>query len=172
MTISEKVAHLKGLMEGLSYPADTPEGKIFYAITDILSDLALEVDDLEADADQLRDYVEELDEDLGEVEEYLFVTDEDDDEDDDFDAHEFDIDPLEFDDDDEEEDDEEEDDEDVYALDCPSCGETIYLADSLLDEPDILCPNCHESISFTIEEDDEADEENNGKPLYNDQCSD
>lgn len=172
MTISEKVAHLKGLMEGLSYPTDTPEGKIFYAITDILSDLALEVDDLEANADQLRDYVEELDEDLGEVEEYLFVTDDDDDDEDDDDydeygAHDFDVDPLDYDDDDEDD----EDDEDVYALECPSCGETVYLDGSLLDEADILCPACHESISFTLEEEDE--EETDGeKPVYNDQCTD
>lgn len=175
MTISEKVAHLKGLMEGLSYPTDTPEGKILHAITDILSDLALEVDDLEASAEQLHDYVEELDEDLGSVEEFLFVTDDADNGEntaDEFDAHEFDVDPLDLDDlDDEEED---ESDEDVYALDCPSCGETIYLSDSLLDETDILCPACHESISFTIEEDDEGDYESaeGEKPVYNDQCSD
>lgn len=169
MTISEKVAHLKGLMEGLNYPADTAEGKILYAITDILSDLALEVGDLEASTEQLHDYVEELDEDLGGVEEYLFVTDDEDASEDehDFDASEFDVDPLDIDD----EDTEDEDDEDVYALDCPSCGETIYLSDSLLDETEILCPACHESISFTIEEEDE--EENDGeKPVYNDQCTD
>lgn len=174
MTISEKVAHLKGLMEGLSYPTDTPEGKIFYAITDILSDLALEIDDLEASTEQLRDYVEELDEDLGEVEEYLFVTDdededeEDDDEEDEFDAHDMDVDPLDFDFDDE-------DEEEVYALDCPSCGETIYLSDSLLDETNILCPACHESIAFTIEEEDEESDDSDDdseKPIYNDQCSD
>lgn len=173
MTISEKVAHLNGLMEGLNYPTDTPEGKIFYAITDILSDLALEVDDLEANADQLRDYVEELDEDLGSVEEYLFVTDEDEDEDEDdddyadeYDAHDFDVDPLEFDDEDEDD-----DGEDIYALECPNCAETVYLDGSLLDETDILCPACHESISFTIEEDDDETEDGE-KPVYNDQCSD
>lgn len=167
MTISEKVAHLKGIMEGLSYPTDTPEGKIFYAITDILSDLALEVDDLEANTDQLRDYVEELDEDLGEVEEYLFVTDEDEEEEDDFNAHDYDVDPLDFDDEDEEDD----EDEDLYSLECPSCGETVYMDASLLDATDILCPGCHESISFTIEEEDDEDEDGE-KPIYNDQCSD
>lgn len=171
MTISEKVAHLKGLMEGLNYPADTAEGKILYAITDILSDLALEVDDLEASTEQLHDYVEELDEDLGDVEEYLFVTDEDEVEDEDadesYEASELDLDPLEFDDGDDEN-----DDEDVYALECPSCGETIYLTDSLLDETDILCPACHESISFTIEEEDSDESDDGEKPVYNDQCSD
>ena len=174
MTISEKVAYLKGLMEGLSIPTETPEGKVLHCIADILSDLALSTEDLEKDTAQLQDYIEELDEDLGDVEEYLFTEDGDveDGEDEDED--------IEFDDDEEDEEDDEEDDSDIYALECPFCGETIYLDESLLDETDILCPACHEPISFDIEMDDEEVEDvdtasNVGeydKPAFNYESSD
>lgn len=157
MTISEKVAYLKGLMEGLSYPTDTPEGKILSYMADILSDIALTCDDLEQETVRLGEYVEELDEDLGAVEEYLFTEEEGEDEDDDDEDEEIEFD--EFDDEDEDDDEDEESDEDIYALDCPSCGETIYLNESLLDETNILCPACHEPISFEIEPDDEEVEE-------------
>lgn len=172
MTISEKVAYLKGLMEGLSIPTDTPEGKVLTAMADILSDMALTCEDLEKETARLGDYVEELDEDLGDVEEYLFT--EEDDEDEESEEDEEDVDDF-FD-----EDDEEESDEDIYALECPSCGETIYLDESLLDETDILCPACHEPISFDIEEDDEEVEDPDTtdavpeceKPAFNYESSD
>ncbi len=170
MTISEKVAYLKGLMEGLSLPTDTPEGKVLSCMADILSDMALTVEDLEQETVRLGDYVEELDEDLGEVEEYLFTTDED--VEDDEDEEEEDADDFLDDDEDEEE------DEDIYALECPSCGETIYLDESLLDETDILCPACHEPISFEIEEEEIEDPDvmdavpECDKPAFNYESSD
>ena len=165
MTISEKVAYLKGLMEGLSYPTDTPEGKILACMADILSDIALTCDDMEQETVRLGEYVEELDEDLGAVEEYLFTeeteSDEDDeDEDEEEESEDYLSEFTEFDEfDDEDDDDIEGSDEDIYALDCPSCGETIYLNESLLDETNILCPACHEPISFDIEPEDELIED-------------
>ena len=175
MTISEKVAYLKGLMEGLAIPTETPEGKVLHCIADILSDLSLSTEDLEKDTAQLQDYIEELDEDLGDVEEYLFTEDGDVDDDEDEDED------IEFDDDDDDDDDdEEEDDSDIYALECPFCGETIYLDESLLDETNILCPACHEPISFDIEMDDEEVEDVDvassvgeyDKPAFNYESSD
>lgn len=173
MTISEKVAYLKGLMEGLSIPTETPEGKVLHAMADILSDLAMTTEDLEQETNRLGDYVEELDEDLGEVEEYLFTSEEEDEESED---EEDEDDVVDFLDDEEEE----EEDEDIYALECPSCGETIYLDESLLDETDILCPACHEPISFDIEEEDEEIEDPDvmdevpdcEKPAFNYESSD
>ena len=180
MTISEKVAYLKGLMEGLSIPTETPEGKVLHAMADILSDLALTTEDLEQETNRLGDYVEELDEDLGDVEEYLFTEEDGDDEEEEEEDNDEIVDDF-FDDDDEDEDDGDEDtDEDIYALECPSCGETIYLDESLLDETDILCPACHEPISFDIEEEDEEIEDPDvmdevpeyDKPAFNYESSD
>ena len=80
MTISEKVAHLKGIMDGMELDLSTREGKILSAVVDILDDLAMDVADIQDEQEAIADYVDELDYDLGEVEEYLFEDDDDDDE--------------------------------------------------------------------------------------------
>ena len=47
MEISEKVAYLKGLAEGLALDTDTKEGKLLTAIIDVLDDMAEKFVDLE-----------------------------------------------------------------------------------------------------------------------------
>ena len=47
MTISEKSAYLKGLMDGLSLNTETDEGKMIAAIVDLLGDMAKRVTDIE-----------------------------------------------------------------------------------------------------------------------------
>ena len=44
MEISEKVAYLKGLAEGLNLDTDSKEGKLIAAIIDVLDDIALELE--------------------------------------------------------------------------------------------------------------------------------
>ena len=65
MTITEKVAYLKGLMEGLDLDKTTKEGKVIAAMADILDDLALTVAD---NCDQ----IDAIDEDLESLEEYVY----------------------------------------------------------------------------------------------------
>ena len=69
MTITEKVAYLKGLAEGMKLNADTPEGKMLLAIVDVLDDMALTVEDLDDGFTELSAQVDEIDEDLGSLEE-------------------------------------------------------------------------------------------------------
>ena len=59
MGISEKVAYLKGLMEGMNLSADSNEGKLFRAIVDVLDEIALEVEDLTDEDDEDEDDEEE-----------------------------------------------------------------------------------------------------------------
>ena len=47
MTLTEQVAYLKGLMEGLNIGKDTAAGKVLCALADILEDLSTSVVDLE-----------------------------------------------------------------------------------------------------------------------------
>ena len=71
MEISEKVAYLKGLAEGLNLDTDSKEGKLIAAIIDVLDDMA--------------EKFAEVDDELCDVEETLYFAlddDEDDDEDD------------------------------------------------------------------------------------------
>ena len=41
MTVTEKVAYLKGLAEGMAIDENSKEGKLLKAITDVLADLAV-----------------------------------------------------------------------------------------------------------------------------------
>ena len=51
MTVSEKAAYLKGLSEGL-VDASSAEGKLWACLTDLLADIAHEIEDLQdTDAD-------------------------------------------------------------------------------------------------------------------------
>ena len=131
MTVTEKVAFLKGLMEGLDFQADTKEAKIIKMMAEILSDLAEEVVTLQDDVDDINEYLEAVDEDLTNVEEELFdCYDEDEDDcccdcdcDCDCDCE----------------------DEDCYEVTCPHCGDTVCFEEIPEDES-FPCPSCHEDI--------------------------
>ncbi len=130
MTLTEKTAYIKGLMEGLNFKADTPEKKILAAVIDLLDDMALAVTEIEEDIDYLSDYAEELDSDLGDVERDIYECDDDDD-----------CDCCDCD-----------DDEDYYEAVCPKCGEIIYLDEDLLQCDDILCPQCGEKLICELDD--------------------
>ena len=72
MSVSENVAYLKGLMEGLDLDEDKKETKLFNAIIETLDEIASELSDMEEEMEDLADYIEEIDEDLGEVEEFVY----------------------------------------------------------------------------------------------------
>ena len=53
MEITEKVAYLKGLAEGMELDTEKKEGKLLAAIIDVLDDIALEIADMKADQEEL-----------------------------------------------------------------------------------------------------------------------
>jgi predicted RNA-binding Zn-ribbon protein involved in translation (DUF1610 family) len=67
-----KVAYLQGLTEGLELDASSPEGRILYAVLDVLGDLAEEVGQVARAQERLEQYVEDVDYDLGALEESLY----------------------------------------------------------------------------------------------------
>ena len=75
MGISEKVAYLKGLMEGMNLNADSNEGKLFLAIADVLDEIALEVEDLTDEVMELGDGLDVISDDLGDVEDIVYDED-------------------------------------------------------------------------------------------------
>lgn len=152
-SIKEKVAYLKGLMEGLDR-----DDKVIALIADILGDMAEELEDVQCDIGEMAEVVDEIDEDLGELEEDFCELCDccDDDDDDDFDDEDDgDMDELDFDEDDEEL----FDDEELYEVTCPSCSDTICLNEAMLDEGSINCPNCGELLEFDTEDIGGEDEE-------------
>ena len=124
MTLSEKSAYLKGLMDGLKLDTDKNEGKLIAAIIDMLSDVAENVADLEDVVDCISDELDCIEEDLDNIDEYL-LDDEDDDEDEDDEDYEDDFgdeDEFDF------------GDETLYEVKCPTCGEVITIDEEMLDE--------------------------------------
>ena len=112
MTVSEKAAYIKGLIEGMKIDTSDGEGKVISAMADLLEDLSLSVLDLEDETATLNDYVEEIDEDLGAVEEELYC----------------DCDCCG------------DDDDECYEVACPSCHDAIYLGDDMIEEGRLECP--------------------------------
>ena len=136
MGISEKVAYLKGLMEGMNLSADSNEGKLFRAIVDVLDEIALEVEDLTDEVMELGDGLDVISDDLGDVEDIIYDEDDEDDEDDD------DYEELDEDEDDEE--------EECYATTCPECEEEVYFDETVLEDGEVVCPNCGAKLEFDL----------------------
>ena len=142
MTTTEKVAYLKGLMEGMKFDTETNEGKLLSVIADILGDMAEDMEDLAGDLYDLGETVDAVSDDLSDLEDVFFEDwdDEEDDEDEDWD---------------------EEDDEEplFFEVTCPACEKTITVDEDVLNLGSIQCPNCGEMMEFEFDEDDEEPEE-------------
>ena len=148
MTISEKSAYLKGLMDGLKLNTESDEGKMIAAIVDLLGDLTRKVTDIEDTTIAISDELDEIEEDLDAIEDFIMDEEEDDYEDEE-----------DFDWDDEDEEFEEgfdfgDEDTTIYEVQCV-CGEVINFDEETLEEGSIICPNCGETLEFDVEEDEE-----------------
>lgn len=130
MTISEKVAYLKGLAEGLDLDTvKSKEGKLISVMIGILEDLAMSVEDLEDNALNLGEEIDTLSDDLADVEEIVF-----------------------------DEDEEEADyDDDWFEVECPTCGADILVDDEALADGEVDCPSC--GARYAMELTDDEDEE-------------
>ena len=134
MTVTEKVAYLKGLAKGLDLAQDKAETKMFDAIMEVLEDMALTVSDLEDEVAELGEQIDAVDEDLADVEELVFG-----DYDDECDCCG------------------DEDEEAYYDVCCPNCNEEFCVDEETLLEGGIECPGCGEHLEFgDIECDDEC----------------
>ena len=80
MTLTEKSAYLKGLMDGLNLDTEKAEGKMIAAIVDLLGDMAKRVKDIEETTIAISDELDEIEEDLDAIED--FILDEEDEDDD------------------------------------------------------------------------------------------
>ncbi len=138
MTISEKVAYLKGLAEGLNIDTDkSKEGKLINVMIGILEEIGLALEDLEENSLALGEEIDVLSDDLADVEAVVFDEDEDED----------------YDDEDEDYDD------DWFEVECPNCDEVLVVDEDALEEGYIKCPNCDTEYSLDLTDDTvEADE--------------
>lgn len=146
MALSDKVAYIKGLMDGLKLDETKDEVKVLRAITDVLDEIVDVLDENDSYIDFLDEKVDEIDEDLGDVEEIVY---------DDFDMC-----------DDCSQDcescygccDSEYLDDPIYEVTC-KCGEKICVDEDTLLEGEVICPQCGEVLEFDFSdfENDECD---------------
>ncbi len=149
MTVVEKAAYLKGLAEGLGVQPDSKEGRLWAALTDLLADMAHELEDLQASDLDFAGALDEISEDLSYLEELTCQLDmpddpedspcggcpgcagtEDGDEEPEFDGV-------------------------IYDVTCPHCGQELSFDEDTLNQGSIQCPGCGETLEFDLDEDDE-----------------
>lgn len=140
--LSDKVAYLRGLAEGMKLSAESDEGRLITEIIGVLGEVSRSVSDLEEAQGEINEYVDSIDEDLSELEQRIDELDGLDEDDDAFD----------------EDDDDEDDDEDAMFLECvcPACKAVFYIgADEVGEDVQHVCPHCGEHVHVeTVESDD------------------
>ena len=130
MTITEKVAYLKGLADGLAIDTEkSKEGKLISVMIDILEEMGMSIEDLEENATALGEELDAVSDDLADVEEAVFG------------------------DDDEDEDDECccDEDEDFFEVECPNCEQPLVIDEDVLEAGVIECPSCHSQFAVSDE---------------------
>ena len=144
MTISEKVAYLKGLAEGLNLDTEkSKEGKLISVMIGILEEVGLTLEDLEDSTAAMGEELDAISDDLADVEEVVF-----------------------------DDDDEEEgcchrghchchDDDDFFEVECPTCGAEIDIDESILEAGTVECPSCGDTFAIDLcdEEEDGGEEQ-------------
>ncbi len=144
MTISEKSAYLKGLMDGLNLNTETNEGKMIAAIVELLGDVTKKLTDVEDTTIAISDELDEIEEDLDAIED--FIMDEDDEyyDDEDFDDEDFEDEGFDFGD----------EETTIYEVEC-ACGNIIDFDEETLEQGSIVCDNCGETLEFSYDDEDE-----------------
>jgi DNA-directed RNA polymerase subunit RPC12/RpoP len=132
MNISEKVAYIKGLAEGMKLDKESNEGRMILAIVDVLQDIAEELEIIDDTLDDMAEVVGDLEEDVKELEEELYGSS-------DYDDYE------------------DYDDDALYEITCRKCGNKVAIDMSMLDDDVISCPGCGEKIEIEIDFDGECD---------------
>ncbi len=141
-TIREKIAYLRGIIDGDPSMAEGRNGFLFAKTLQILEELAHEVDDLAQAQDELDEYLEEVDFDLAYLEDEVFS---------DEDGHESDCGC---------EDDDWEDFEDsLVEVECPECEDVVTFDEEFLfDEGvQVRCPRCDAVVFETTDFEDLED---------------
>ena len=128
MTISEKVAYIQGMFDGMGLDkSESGEAKVLAEVLDVLKEIGDQLDTVDATLDEFGEEIDAISDDLADVEAIV-----NDDEDDDCCCdHELDDDL---------------DDEDFFEVDCPNCGEGLVIDDEVLEAGVIDCPKCGQMV--------------------------
>ncbi len=178
----EKIAYLKGLMEGMGVHPESREGKLFGAVYEALEESAAYAKKLEERVAELEELCSILDEDLSVIEDlvdneevgcgacpssetkikYYYPEKQPEKKADaaETDAEETEEPDIVVDEPDIVADEETEEadgdflDEEEYETVCPTCGKVILLDERMLEEGETVCPNCGEELEFDFDEEE------------------
>lgn len=136
MTISERVAYLKGLTEGMELDAENKkEDKIILEMIKVLEEVGYSLEDINTNIENLEDEIDAVSDDLQDVENIVYD----------------DLTPDDV---------NEEDDPYYFDTVCPACGQKLTVDFNTLGEDDIVtCPNCGEKFALNFDDDDDEDED-------------
>ena len=130
MELIEKAAYLQGLMEGLGLDESTKEGKVLHAMSDLLAEMAASLKAVEQDVTQAESQLDGLREDVEELQADFYEDDYDD------------------------------AGGPCYEVDCPNCGENVYVTEEDLDAGEAFCPSCGCTFEVAL---DDAEEDGDGE---------
>ena len=129
--ISERVAYLNGLADGINLDEDARYGKLLRGIIDVLGAVSEELDFQNDTVEDLTESIDQISEDVEELEEAVF-------EEEDFEC-------------DGNCDECDEECDGFFEIVCPNCGETIYADMDMIDSEDgIICPSCNEIVDVRL----------------------
>ena len=136
MTISEKVAYIQGLYDGLGLSGEkSGEARILSEMLDVLKEVGLQLDGMDATLDQFDEELDTLGSTVAELEDAVF----DDEDEDDADFEDYD-----------------DTDEDFFEIPCPSCGEDLIVDDEALAAGVVDCPACGGKFALSFDDENDA----------------
>lgn len=131
----EKLAYIKGLVEGLNLNDDKKDTKVIKSLMELLEDIVLDMENLEEGFEEFQQQLDEVDEDLGAIEKDLYEADQ--------------VGKVEK--VDKKKTTKKTKDELYYEVTCPTCGDTICLDEDLINVGEMECPNCGEKLEFDLD---------------------
>ena len=143
MTITEKAAFLKGLIEGSDLSLGEKEQKVFGTLLELVYDMAEQLTEVDEELTELYEQVANMDDELGDIEDDLDILfdDVDDDDEDECDC----CDCEDF----------------MYDVQCPACEKSFSVDEDTVLGGEVKYPFCGEKIEFDLSEcccgDDDCD---------------
>ena len=127
MTISERVAYIRGLYDGLGLDSErSGEARILSEVLDVLRQIGGQMDGADASIDRLFNELDDLRDSVADLE-----------------------DGGDFEDDGDA-------DEDFFEIPCPTCGEDLVVDDEALTAGVVDCPACGGKFAMSFEDDGDA----------------
>ena len=139
MTITEKVAYIQGLYDGLGLDGEkSGEARILSELLDVMKEVGQQLEGMDTAMDQFDEELDALGDSVADLEDAVF---DDEDEQDEFLE---DLDGM---------------DEDFFEIPCPTCGEDLVVDDEVLAAGVVDCPACGGKFALSFDDDKDGPED-------------